>query len=409
MARSTALIEKEKEFEAKQSKLMKHYEMAGDNYDFMKCEGLEGKTNKDRIEEVKKLNLQLTDVKSELDNLVILENAKRDMKAGIIKEDEPDGKMNHSSGDAEPKSLGKLFVESKAYTGRQNGRPESVIDIDMKTAFTTSAGWAPESIRSGKVVEYATRPIEIVDTIPGGRISQAVYKFMEETTFTDNAAEVAEEGTFGEAALALTERSQTVEKVGVDIPVTDEQLEDVVGIESYLNNRLTFMLRRRIGYQIINGSGSTPSIQGMLAKTGIQTLVQSGDLLETIAKAIKNVRVTGAANASVIYVNSADWWSTKLRLKRDDNGNYIFGNPGVTGPSNIWGVSVNENTSLAAGTIIVADTLGYTMLLEKRGITLKITDSHASEFVTGTQRIRADVRVVMVILRAAAIHTITGV
>jgi HK97 family phage major capsid protein len=406
----SVLVDKRNEYEAKQAKLMKHYETAGDTYDFMKCEGLEGKTNKDRIEEVKKLNLQLQDVKSELDNLVTLENARRDMKAGIIKDEDPDKKMSHPSGDAEQKSIGKLFTESKAYTGRSGGNgPESTIDMDMKTAFTTSAGWAPESIRSGKIVEYATRPIEIIDTIPGGRISQAVYKYMEETTFTDNAAEASEAGQFGEAALALTERSQTVEKVAVNIPVTDEQLEDVIGIESYLNNRLTFMLRRRIGYQIINGSGSTPSLQGMLAKTGIQSVKHTGNLFDTIARVIMLIKTVGFADATVIYINSADWWSTKLRLARDDNGNYIMGNPNQPNSMNIWGVKVVENVSLAAGTILVADTLGYTMLLEKRGITLKITDAHASEFTVGTQRIRADVRIVMVILRAAAIAKITGV
>lgn len=402
----SALIEKRKEFEAKQQKLLKLYETAGDNYDFMKCEDLVGKTNKERIEEVKVLNLQLTDVKKELDDFVSLENDKRNMKAGII----TDNRMDHPNESAnEPKSIGKLFTESKAYLDRNNGKPEVTIDMDMKTAFTTSAGWAPESIRSGKVIEYATRPIEIIDTIPGGRISQAVYKFMEETTFTDNAAEAAEAGTYGEAALELTERSQTVEKVAVNIPVTDEQLEDVIGVESYLNNRLTFMLRRRIGYQIINGSGSTPSLQGMLAKTGIQTIAHTGNLFDTIAKAIKQIKTVGFADASVLYINSGDWWSTKLRLARDDHGNFILGNPGETGPASIWGVRAVENVTLAAGTIIAADTLGYTMLLEKRGITLKITDSHASEFIAGTQRIRGDVRVVMVILRAAAICSITGV
>lgn len=401
---STALIEKRKEFESKQKKIMDLYDTAGDNYDFMKCKDLDGKTNKDRIEEIKKMAAELQDVKKDLDSLVIIENARRDLRAlnpGDMKQ--PTDKKEKK--DKETKSFGKMFVDEKVY--EQKGK-EVHIDCDVKTAFTRSAGWAPESIRSGLVVDYATRPIQIIDTIPGGTTNQSSYKYMEETTFTNNAAEVSEAGNFGEAALALTERSATVEKIGVNIPVTDEQLEDVVGIESYLNNRLGFMLKQRADYQVINGDGSTPNLQGMLNKTGIQTFVAGANLFDAIANAIKLIRTVGFATASVIYINSADWWSQKLRLKRDDNGNYILGGPNEPTRPNIWGVTVAENAVLAAGTIMVADTLGFTMLLEKRGITFKITDSHASEFIAGTQRIRADVRMVMVILRAAAICSITG-
>jgi HK97 family phage major capsid protein len=402
------LVEKRQEYEAKQQKLLKIYETAGDDYDFMKCEDLEGKTNKDRIAEVEKKSKELTSLKEELIALVKIENDKRNLKLGI-QENMPALPGGKNENDPAVKSIGQLFVESKAYTERKAGAPESVIDVDTKTAFTTSAGWAPESVRSGQVVEYATRPIQIIDTIPGGAINQASYKYMEETTFTNNAAEVAEEGAYGEAALALTERSASVEKIGVTIPVTDEQLEDVVGIQSYLNNRLIFMIRQRLSYQVMNGNGSTPNLLGMLNKTGIQSFVHSGSLFDSIAQAIMYVRTIGMATASVIYVNSADWWSTKLRLKRDNNGNYILGNPDSPSGNMMWGVRVVENAVIPQGKILVGDTLGYTMLLEKRGISLKITDSHASEFVSGYQRIRADIREVMVVIRAAALCEITGV
>ncbi len=402
------LVEKRNEFEAKQSKLMKLYEVAGDDYDFMKCEGLAGKTNKERLDEVKKMNLELTDVRKELDDLVSVDNDRRNQKL-FGKEKASSVPYPEAGRDREePKSIGKLFVESKAYTDRKAGRPEVEVDCDVKTTFTSSAGWAPESLRSGKVIEYATRPIEIIDTIPGGTINQSSYKYMEETTFTDNASEVAENSSFGEAALALTERSQTVEKVGVDLPVTDEQLEDVAGLESYLNNRLTFMLRRRVGYQAMNGTGVTPYLQGMLSKSGIQSLVAGSDLFDSIAEAIMKIQTVGFATASVIYVNAANWWSNKLRLKRDNNGNYILGNPQDMVSPNIFGVRVVPNVSIAAGTILIADTLGYTQYFEKRGITFKITDSHASEFVSGVQRIRADLRGVMVIFRASALCKLTG-
>jgi HK97 family phage major capsid protein len=86
---------------------------------------------------------------------------------------------------------------------------------------------------------------------------------MEETTFTNSAAETAEGGTYPESALALTERSTPVQKITTFIPVTDEQLEDVPQIQGYLNNRLPFMVRQRLDLQILTGNGTTPNLRGL--------------------------------------------------------------------------------------------------------------------------------------------------
>jgi len=403
---STKLVEKRKEFEAKQNKLLKIYDEAGDGYDFEKCSELQG-TTEERREQYKKLNLELADVRKEVDSLVQLENEEKALREGMKDRETP--AMFSGKQEGEAKTIGKLFVESRAYKDRKSGRPEATVDIDMKTTFSRSAGYAPESIRSGLIVPYAARPVQIIDTIPGGTINQATYKYMEETTQTNNAAEISEAGAYGESAFALTERSQTVEKIGHSLPVTDEQLEDVEGIESYLDAKMLFCLKQRADYQIMNGDGSTPNLQGMLEKTGIQSIVHSGDHFDTIARAIKLVRTVGFAMPNVIYINSADWWSTKLRLSKADDGYYKLGPPTEAGPVVLWGIKVVENAVIPEGTVLVADTNGFAMLLEKRGITFKITDSHASEYVSGVQRIRADVRMVMVITRALAFCEVTGV
>lgn len=40
----------------------------------------------------------------------------------------------------------------------------------------------------------------------------------------------------------MTERESNVRKIGVWLPVTDEQLDDVAQAESYVNARLPFMI-----------------------------------------------------------------------------------------------------------------------------------------------------------------------
>jgi hypothetical protein len=131
------------------------------------------------------------------------------------------------------KSIGELFVKSKAFTEYQPGshgwtgrnvrrRPA------LRRSSQTSAGWAPESLRTGHVEYFPTRPAPaVVDLFPEYPTKQAAVKYMEETTFTNNAAEAAEGGSLqpGDARPDASGR-RPIRKVTVWLPVTDEQLED---------------------------------------------------------------------------------------------------------------------------------------------------------------------------------------
>lgn len=144
------------------------------------------------------------------------------------------------------KSLGELVAGEKAYQAwaKQGAGGGITLNFDdalpsdlmakaasfdtmmSKTLMTTSAGWAPESLRAPGFVEARTRPIQLLDIIPLFAIGQDQYTYMEETTRTHSAAETAEGGDFAESAFALTERTSPVKKITDSVPVTDEQLED---------------------------------------------------------------------------------------------------------------------------------------------------------------------------------------
>lgn len=51
----------------------------------------------------------------------------------------------------------------------------------------------------------------------------------------------------------------------------------------------------------------------------------------------------------------------------------------------------------------------HSELVSRRGIVVKISDSHSDYFVSGKQAIRADVRVALIFYRPAAFCTVTGI
>lgn len=326
---------------------------------------------------------------------------------------------NGQEGQRDLKSIGEIITEHKDYQsmlGLQKGQKHAVINVDgvkiedleSKTLFQTTAGWAPESIRSGRVVPIATRPIQVIDLIPSGNIGQAAAVYMEETTFTNSAAETAEGAAYAESTFVLTERSQTVRKITNSVPVTDEQLEDVAFAQSYLDGRIRFGIEQRLDNQILNGSGVAPNLEGILNKSGIQTQAKGADPVpDAVYKAMTLIRITGRSTPTGIIMHPNDW--QQIRLLRTADGIYIWGNPSEAGPERMWGLPVAQADSIAEGTGLVGSfEPSWIQLLERRGLVVEI-GFVGTQFTEGEQTIRASVRTVLVIYRAAAFCTVTGI
>lgn len=399
------LVAKRNELEAKQKALAGIFAEAGDTLDLTKVKSLNGDTLA-KAAEIKGMNDELSRLGAEVDTLASVERAAKSA-AGFTNPDRanlelPDGKGKNAY---EGKSLGRIFVESKAFKSKGE---RAEIDAEVKALLQTTGGWAPETTRTGRVVEFATRPIQVIDVIPGTTTGQAAVVYMEETTFTNAATETAEAGTYPESALQLTQRSSTVRKIATFIPVTDEQLEDVPQVEAYVNNRLTFMLRQRLDSQILNGNGVGVNLLGFLNTAGIQTQAKGADPTpDAIYKALVKCRVIGRAMPNAVMMHPNDWQD--VRLLKTADGIYLWGSPADVGPDRIWGQAVVQTDALPENTGLVGDFANFTELAIRRGIELQVSNSHANFFIEGKQAIRADMRAALVVYRPAALCTVTGI
>lgn len=328
---------------------------------------------------------------------------------------------------AQAKSLGARVLEAKAFRdwlAHRNPAGASVVIDDMlpsdflakagafdtfgrKALMSTTAGYAPESIRLPGIVEAATRPIQLLDIIPLGATSQAAVPYMEETTRTHGAAETAEGAVYAESEFAFAERSVAVAKITDSLPVTDEQLEDAPFVEGYIDNRLGFGVRRRLDQQCLIGNGTAPNIRGILNTTGIQTRAKGTDAaMDAIFKAMTSVRTIGRALPTHLVMHPGDW--QEIRLTKTTDGVYIFGSPTEAGPERLWGLPVVQNEVIAEGTALVGSfEPSWITLFERRGIDIQV-GYRGDQFVEGTRTVRADMRAALVVFRPAAFHTVTG-
>lgn len=311
----------------------------------------------------------------------------------------------------------RLFLESKA--GDRKGLVRGADfemkwdpRLEMKTTMTTSAGYTPFSARSDVRIDTVQIQPTLLDYLPIIPIGQNSYKFMKETTFTNNAGVKLEGIAYDEAALALTETTVGMNRLGVYLPVTEDQLEDEPSANAYLRDRLGRMVRIKAEYQALNGNGTAPQWSGILGLSGLQSVAASGfgSKFDAIFRAILNIgrfdaTTYGGAMANLVVLNPSDW--EDLVTMRTSDGVYILQNPGQAPLSRVWGLPVAQNYTLSSGTGLVLDTSYFPMGL-RRDLRVAVSDSHAELFIAGILAVRVDIKGNIIAYRDAAACKITS-
>lgn len=257
MTEFPALRDAEGRLDAKNKELASIFEEAGSEMDMKKV-----KSVSDPVSAIRALHEEISEIGEEVDGLKAVQKAADASKATSgAREGEREQKQARED-EFRYQSFGDAFMKSAAYTGKSGPvGPTARLDVDLKSVFGTGSsvaapeGWAPESTRTGKLVDFATRPVQVTDVFPTGNTSQQLIVYMEETAFGNNAAETDEAGAFPEANLTVEEKNSPVRKIAVYLPITDEQLEDESHAKSYVNNR-RLPLRKK-GHRCLPTSRST--------------------------------------------------------------------------------------------------------------------------------------------------------
>lgn len=413
-------------------KLKAVFDEAGDNLDMSKVTVLGEGDERFKSSQLATMNLRYDELATRKGELEEAAERKARLEADADKDAKAKGRAPIPGGEKREPEKGeyKSFAERalsddrwvKEYDGGKNG---PVVDLDLdakewlehevKTVMSTGAGFAPQAIRTGINVPAAFQMPTVIDLIPIVRTNQSAYVFMAQTTRTNNAAEVAEsvQGTLAslsESAFAWTETSETIRKIGHFVPVTDEQLEDIEGIEDLLRNDMIVGVRQRLSSQILNGDGSAPNIEGFYdaGRTGVNQHDATGqNLAVAIDNGIEDVEVTGFANPDGVVVHPTDWH--KWRRIQTADGIFINGSPSEVGPRTLWGLPVVATTETASGKALVGAFRDYSRLAVKRGVEVQISSEHASFFIQGVKAIKAEMRATLAVLREAAFTEVSNI
>lgn len=342
-----------------------------------------------------------------------------------------DGDFSEPFTGAKSNSLGALFVANEGYEtivkagrigpgmrvsveakGFLNARGQKATFDSSDTGLSTSTNYQGNG---GMPVMLEQQRLTVADLFASGQTTLNSVPYIKETSYTNAADTVAEEGLKPEATFATEAATAPVKKIAVTGKVTDEMFADFPMMRDYVNNRLRFMVAEREEAQLLLGDGVGANLTGVLSTSGIQTQAKAADTVpDAIHKAITKVRSVGFFEPDALVIHPNDWQD--LRLLKDDNNQYYgggpftgpYGNGPIAGPT-LWGLRVVVTTAITEGTALVGAFQLGGQVFYREGITIDATNSNEDDFIYNRITIRVEERAALAIYRPLAFCKVTGI
>jgi len=270
-------------------------------------------------------------------------------------------------------------------------------------------------------VDILQREINVLDLLPRIPTSSDTVEYVQETTFTNNAAFTAEAtgftatslggtGVKPESALAYQTLTATVRTLAHWIPVTNRMLSDAPAIRGMIDGRLLLGLMLTLESQVMTGDGSGENLTGIL-NTSLNVVSKGTDnQLDALYKGRTAVRLTGHGRPSAYVLHPTDWQT--IRLARESAasatpGTYLMGPPSQAGATTLWGLPVVESEAIPQGTGLVGDWAQGATLFDREQAAIRIGTIN-DQFIRNLQTILAELRCAFVTWRPQVFTKVTG-
>jgi len=247
------------------------------------------------------------------------------------------------------------------------------------------------------------RTQRVRDLIAPGTTSSNVVEYVREEAFDDNT-DITDEGKeFKQSDFDLKLYTATVRKITAYVIVSEEMLDDVEGLNSYISSRLPSKLKLKEDYQLLYGDGTGTNLSGLTANaTAYVDALADTDVtrIDILVDAFRQV-ADDEYRATFALIHPTD--ATLIKLTKDDNGNYIH--PWIFMPNGqitLDGVPVIVSTAITAGDFLVGDGKLGAQVFDRKQMSLEITDKNEDNFIRGMVTVRIQERITVAVYRPKA-------
>jgi len=327
--------------------------------------------------------------------------------------------MNRKSGEvAEKNWIGSFVDQIKNTEGfAQQVRTNKGIEFQVPM-FSTKAivdganNFAEGTVISNRVVapDYQpgivfdpTRPAHVREFLPQGTTTSDVVRYVRESAYTDGSGMKVESASAGTTEFTLSVEDAPVRTIASHVRLSQEMLDDVEGISSYISQRLPAKLRSAEDGFLLFGSDA-PTFEGITeASTAYVDELADANVnrFDILIKAIQQVR-QDEYMASAIMLHPDDYYN--MLLIKDSEGEYLLPDIyrfGAEVPT-IAGVPVIANTAMTTDKFLVGDFNMGVQLFDRQQSSIRFYEQDQDNAVKGVVTVVASERIAMPVYRPNA-------
>jgi HK97 family phage major capsid protein len=282
---------------------------------------------------------------------------------------------------------------------------------DMSISGNTT-GQIPQADRNPVIGDVKERATTLLDIVTIGSIGSNVKEWVYVSGEEGNAGSTAEGAIKNQIDFDLVVGSNKVEKVTAYITVTDEMLEDVEGITSLIQNKLTTKVKLSLEQFVYDGDGVSPNLEGIVTVStafaaGTFALdVDNPNEVDVLAVAQNQIELANCPAPTAVFMNPSDVTSLLLNKVSSTDKRYIERLQLIAGTLSFDGVPVIKSTMVPAGDFLMGDFTKANVDF-KKGFTVEI-GLNADNFVKNYKTIRGEVRAVCYVEHNDRTSFVTG-
>jgi HK97 family phage major capsid protein len=245
-----------------------------------------------------------------------------------------------------------------------------------------------------------------------GRTSSNAIEYVKETGFQNMAAPVAELAPKPQSDLSFDLLTTPVRTIAHWFHASKQVLDDIPLLQSYIDGRARYGLALVEEAQILAGDGTGQNLLGLIPQAttfDFATYAKTGDTkIDRIRRAILQVRVA-LYRATAVVMNPIDW--ADIETLKDENGNYVVGDPRGAVEKRLWGLPVVDSDAIAAGKFLVGAFNMAAQIFDREDANVQVSTEDRDNFIKNAVTIRAEERLALAVTRPESFvfgHLVNG-
>jgi HK97 family phage major capsid protein len=370
--------------------------------------------------EMKNLGDATRETKESADKaLVDLNVAREEVKSAKAQLDALELKVASRSAPAsvEHKSVGQSVVDSEEVKALIAGAAKSArvkldnVNLEGTAVLSATATWgATASVSNSLVaaqraalVQPLMERLSVRDLIAQGRTNSNAIEYPREVSATNAAAVVAENTLKPLSDFVFNMESSPVRTIATRVKASRNILDDAPQLQSYIDGRLRYFVRRAEDDELMNGDGTGQHLDGLVANATAYAApagITGTNALDTLRIAALQAELALLPTSGFVLhpTNLA-----VLQTIKDAAGNYIVGNPqGAIGVGNLWGIPVATTIRIAPGFFLAGAFAEGAQIFDRLGVEVLISTEDEDNFSRNMVTIRAEERLALAIYRTEA-------